>query len=284
MNDLIDLVDFIDLIDLFDSFITLVDSFIVWNDVFVSVDYDWLIHQKDKRIANEQSKHFCKPAEIGAYICDVSVVHCIHPMVHTSCLHMYLQLCFCTSSICSFVLIQMDYNHGLGYLRRASLINDSPQGPADCFVGWDPIQKCRFAEAYETGMKLGVLFTRLPKVEQKAMIKDWDGKSQDNNGKSGISKGKLNQKEKAQGKCKVKLNEKEKAQAAAKRAVEKFKKSKDFQKCVHQAAVLLHDKWIFKTMNKMSLMTMNMYSQQKKVFQKSKTNCQVFPEVHQAAD
>ena len=79
-------------------------------------------------------------------------------------------------------------------------------------------------------------------------------------------------KRRPKGKCKVKLNEKEKAQAAAKRAVEKFKKSKDFQKCVHQAAVLLHDKWICKTMNKMSLMTMNMYSQQKnKVCQKSKT-------------
>lgn len=46
MNDFIDLVDFIDLIDLFGSFITLVDSFIVWNDVFVSFDYDGLIHQQ----------------------------------------------------------------------------------------------------------------------------------------------------------------------------------------------------------------------------------------------
>ena len=205
---------------------------------------DWLSN-KDQRIANEQSKHFCKPTscnifknttKIGAYICDVSIVHCIHPMVHSSCLHVYLQPCFCPSSICSFVSIQMDPCHGLGYLRRASLISDSPQGPADCFVGWDTIQKCRLADAYEAGMKLGILFTRLSKVEQTAMIRDWDGKGQDNNGKSGISKGKviLNQKEvqaavekelkvkqltkKAKGKCKVKLNEKEKAQAA----VEKY--------------------------------------------------------------
>ena len=127
LNDFIALADFIDLIDLFGSFITLVDSFIVWNDVFVSFDYDGLIHQKDKRIANEQSKHFCKPTscntlknttKIGAYICDVSIVHCIHPMVHTSCLHMYLQLCFCPSSICRFGTYPANSNGSMDLQRQ----------------------------------------------------------------------------------------------------------------------------------------------------------------------
>ena len=63
----------------------------------------------------------------------------------------------------------VDPHQGLGYLRRAAFISDSPQGPADCFVGWSPEAKCRFASSFEAGLKMGIKFHRLPKPEADQM-------------------------------------------------------------------------------------------------------------------
>ena len=60
---------------------------------------------------------------------------------------------------------------------------------------------------------------------------------------------------------KDKLKEKEKLKKVQEKAVEKFKRSPQFQKEVHRAAILLHDHWVLKTLDKISTMTMDLYVQ-----------------------
>ena len=83
---------------------------------------------------------------------------------------------------------------------------------------------------------------------------------------------------------KDKFKDKEKMRKVQEKAVEKFKRSRAFQRAVHQAAMLIHDRWVLKTFEqsalKMNKFTMNLYAQalkkdlQKKL-QKKMKNAQI---------
>ena len=214
----------------------------------------------------------------------------------------------------------MDLHQGLGYLRRAALISDSPQGPADCFVGWSPERKVRFAALFEEAMQKGILLqrpdqtsrqdqvpTEVPAKAQERVwtvqhshsmgLRDrqvWDRvfqklhlnlpessrSSTDKKGKPKETKPRTSSRRQT----KDKFKDKEKMRKVQEKAVEKFKRSREFQKAVHQAAMLIHDRWVLKTFEqsalKMNKFTMNLYAQamkkdlQKKL-QKKMKNAQI---------
>ena len=187
----------------------------------------------------------------------------------------------------------MDRHQGLGYIMRAALISDSPQGPADCFVGWSPTRKLRFANLFDEAMQRGILFQRPVRPSSLHQISEFPAKPQSQQRQSqglrnmqvwdramrklhfttcsGTCKCTDNAKDKLKdkkGKDKLKdkkgkdkLKEKEKLKIVQQKAVEKFKKSPQFQKEVHRAAILLHDQWVLKTLDKISTMTMELYVQ-----------------------
>ena len=202
---------------------------------------------------------------------------------------MYLQLFFCPSQLFFFVQgPNMDRHQGLGYLRRAALINDSPQGPADCFIGWDPTSKLRFANLFDEAMQRGILFQRpvrtsslhqISEVPAKAQERVWTVQNSYSMGlrdkqvwdkvwdKLHLSTGKKGKPKETKPRTssrrptKDKLKEKEKLKKVQEKAVEKFKRSPQFQKEVHRAAILLHDRWVLKTLDKITTMTMDLYVQ-----------------------